>query len=100
VSGAFVGDVAEPRRPFEPFTIESGEARAIILSGRTSCAGTRQGQHMTIRGIEVRFTALGLSKTRAISLWDGYQVNPPSEICDPPPPPSPPVFPDPTNSRL
>jgi hypothetical protein len=97
--GAYVGDVGVPRQPFEPFTIGSGEERAIILSGRTSCAGTRRGQDMTIGAINVEFKVLGLSKTRMIPLWPGYQVNPTARVCDPPPA-SPPVFPDPTNSRL
>jgi hypothetical protein len=100
VPGAFVGDVGEARKPFEPFTIGSGEERAIILSGRTSCARTRKAQHISISGIKVDFKVLGLSKTRTLALWAPYQVNPPSEVCDPPPPSRPPVFPDPTNSRL
>ena len=98
--GAYAGDVGVPREPFEPFTIGSGEERAIILSGRTSCTGTRRGQDMAIGAINVEFKVLGLSKTRTIPLWLGLQVNPTARVCDPPPPPSSPVFPDPTNSRL
>jgi hypothetical protein len=97
--GAYVGDVGEPRQPFEPFTIGSGEERAIILSGRTSCTGTRRGQDMAIGAIQVEFTVLGLSKTRTISLWDGYQVNPTARVCDPPPPGPTSVLPNSSNAR-
>jgi hypothetical protein len=97
--GAFPGDVGEPRHPFEPFTLDSGAERAIILSGTTSCVPTRRGLTRTREGITVHFTVLGIPKTQKVAL-DGWELNPPARICDPPPPAPPPVFPDPTNTRL
>jgi hypothetical protein len=99
VPGAYSGDVSAPRAPFEAFTVGAGDQRAIILSGRTSCEGTRRGQVMGIGAITVHYKVLGLSKTSTISLWSGYQVNPPLRVCDPPPPGPTSVLPNSTNAR-
>ena len=97
--GAYPGDVGEPRNPFEPFTLAAGSERAILLSGKTSCAPTSRGQVRTMERVTVHYTVLGIPRTQAVAIH-GWELNPRPDVCDPPPPPPPPVFPDPTNSRL
>jgi hypothetical protein len=98
--GVFVGDVDEPRHLFEPFTVAPGDERAIILSGRTSCANAAGGRTRSLRAIYVDYKVLGIPRTQRVQLGSDFQLNPLSDVCNPPPPPPPPVFPDPTNSRL
>jgi hypothetical protein len=80
--GSSVGDVGESRRPFEPFTLAAGAERAIVLSGRTSCAKTALGRDAVLRSVDVRYKVLGLSKTRAIPLHGGFRLNPRPDVCD------------------
>jgi hypothetical protein len=98
-AGAYPGDIGVSRHAFEPFSLAPGDQRAIILSGRTSCAPTRRGQAATRDWIRVHYTALWVPRTQVVALGE-WQLNPDRDVCDPPPPPRPPVFPDPTNSRL
>jgi hypothetical protein len=97
--GASVGDPREPRHAFEPFTLPAGAERAIILSGKTSCAKGEAGQTMSLGAVRVEYKVLGISRAQTVGLLGGYQLNPLPEDCAPPPPPPGPLAPNPTNSR-